>query len=471
MARVTSDSNLPVHYERQGFSFRHIVTVLFRRKMIILAVSLPLIAIGGFNLLGKAGTYTASARVVVELVRVDLPKWNPNSRTVDYDREMNNLVQTALSMPVAREAAAALQDSIPVIEKLDERLKGLNNRETFAEYLLEGLGVNVVGESSIMDFRFTATSPRVALMAVDALRTAFLEFKVHGQKNTGAVDYYEEQIGVVRASVDTLLAKRAAVLEAAGYSTLTDEIRYDAGRLANLESDLLTDQAALEQLQVQYNHLRAALDGDPREFPMGPDENRSSTLIYWMNTVAKHDDELNGILAVYTKDSDPARRKQAQIDESLRNLALEERKFVTGVGVALASLRQKVATMQEQVRVAEQQNSRAPGIYRQVTLIDSELSAYNELLQSLQEKMGEVRMAEYADERVSNAMDLSDPTIVSVLAGGTTIVYFVALLFLSLALGIVSGFVAENLDHRVYSPRDVEDNLRLQVFASVSKVD
>ena len=80
-------------------------------------------------------------------------------------------------------------------------------------------------------------------------------------------------------------------------------------------------------------------------------------------------------------------------------------------------------------------------------------------------------MAQFADDRVSSSSVLSNPSIISVLTGGTTIVYFVALVFIALALGVICGFVIENLDHRLYSPVDVEENLKLPVFASVSRVD
>jgi capsular polysaccharide biosynthesis protein len=47
----------------------------------------------------------------------------------------------------------------------------------------------------------------------------------------------------------------------------------------------------------------------------------------------------------------------------------------------------------------------------------------------------------------------------------------IMMVVLALALGIVGAFIAESVDHRVYIPREVEEKLKLPVFASVTKTD
>ncbi len=471
MSNFLADSHGVAKQGGRGFSLRAIVTILFRRRFVALAIALPLIIIGGINLFGQAGSYTASTRVLVELVRVDRPKWNPSKMDVDYDRELNTLINSAMTMPVAQSAALALEDSIQTIKKLNKELLILDEPNGLAEFLLSGLDVSVVGESAILDFQFTSSSPRISLMAVGALRTAFLDFQVNGLKNDGAVDYYKEQLTGVRANMDSLLSTRSVILTKAGYSSLTDEQRYDSGRLASIETDLLSASVARRALQAQYSKLVVYLQDDPRNFPMGPDENRSSTLVYWMNKVAMHDDELNKILSQYTETSGHSIRQKALIQDSLKNLAAEEKKYVQSIDLALVALTEKERTLRDQVTEVRIKNSKAPEVYRKVSLLDSELKSLRSLLSSLQGKIGEVRLAQFADERVSNTMVISEPSIISVLTGGATIIYFIALVLISLALGVICGFVVENLDHRVYSPIDVEENLKLPVFASVSRVE
>ena len=76
-----------------------------------------------------------------------------------------------------------------------------------------------------------------------------------------------------------------------------------------------------------------------------------------------------------------------------------------------------------------------------------------------------------ADERVSSVTPLTEPEIMLVLSGSKTMVYFIMISVFALALGIVVALILESLDHRVYHPKDVEDNLKLPVFASVTRTD
>ena len=71
MFGANPDSNLPVARVNTGITLRDIVFVLFRRRWIVLAIALPIILVGGFGLSRQTGTFTASSRVVMELVRVD----------------------------------------------------------------------------------------------------------------------------------------------------------------------------------------------------------------------------------------------------------------------------------------------------------------------------------------------------------------------------------------------------------------
>ncbi|MCB1185146.1 hypothetical protein KDM41_17135, partial [bacterium] len=70
-----------------------------------------------------------------------------------------------------------------------------------------------------------------------------------------------------------------------------------------------------------------------------------------------------------------------------------------------------------------------------------------------------------------NVSNLTNPELIMVLSGGKTIVYFAMICIFALALGVGVALLMDNMDHRVYAPRDVEEHLQLPVFASVTKGD
>lgn len=465
------DFSLPVVRQATNVALRDIVFVLFRRRWIVLAISLPIIILGGISLFRQTGSFTASARVVVELNNVDIPRWNTANRVIDFDRELSTLFTLAMSLPVAETAAEALRDSIPVIKQLDPKLIGIEDPESFQGFLLRGLDVSIVGESNVLDFRFTSVNPRLSLMAVEALRNAFLDYEVYGRKNKQAVQFYTEQMSNVRGQIDSLLARRGEIHRKSKYISLEDELKFDSGRLANLRTELSNAQVDRRILESRYDQLATYLAGDPRDFPIGSEESKSSTLIGWRSTVGKHDDELASILTVFTPNSAAAQKQVEIIQTALGHLAAEERSYVQSIKVAVETTRRREAAIQAEIDQILLKSEEAPQVYQQVSLIDTEISSLRGLLDDIQGKLGEVRLSEFADERVSTLVPLSQPMISSVLSSGKTLFYFLLIVLFSIALGVVVAFIMESLDHRVYEPRDVELHLQLPVFASVTKAD
>lgn len=473
MATIGSPSGLrlPATTSREAISARDVVFVLYRRRFLILAVALPIVLVGGFGLLGRTENRTAAARLVVEFLNVERPQWNISGRNVDYDRELSTLANVATSVSVVDRAVASLQDSLPVIRSLDPNLAEMNGSSDLRELLLAGFDVNVVGESNILEFRYTDKSPRLALMAVGALRNAFVHYEDNSGRNRGAVGYYQEQIAFVKAGIDSLLQVRGAILGQSGYSSLEDELRFLTGAAAQLEEDLRKVQVERQQLEAEYGLLKGFLGRDPREFPSGVDENRASTLVGWRDLVGKQEDALNSILAIYTDDSLPARRQRALLERSLDRLRDEEVAYTESIRISLETTRARERAIQEQLNGVRGGNKSLPGVYQRVSMLDSEIKSLRDLLEDLQGKWGEVRMSEMADNRVSKLVVLADPELVTVLGGGKSSIYFVMLCVLALALGVVGAYLAEAGDHRINRPRDIEDNLQLPVLATVSRGD
>jgi uncharacterized protein involved in exopolysaccharide biosynthesis len=471
MVDSRSEVNQPSAVPRQGFSMRDIVFTVYRRKWIILAIALPIILVGSFSLLRQTGSYTASARILVELNEVDQPRWNIKTGNIDYDRELSTLFNIAMSVPVIRSAAISLEDSIPAILELNPELISLREPGEMEGFLFERMDVSVVGESSILEFQFSSASPRISLMAVGALRDAFIEYYTYRRRDGAAIDYYTEQIALVRAEMDSFLLLRTKAMEEAGFTSLNDELRFNSGQLASLQAELYTAVADSRTLELEYNRLKTFLDRDPREFPMGSEESRSQALVYWRNIVSKHEDELNNLKAVHTANSIPVQRQQEMLERSLANLAQHVQNYVESLNLQLLKAREKESSIRDMVEEVREKNRRGPLAYQRVSSIDTEIESLRELLQDLQGKRGEVRLSEMADERISNLANLSDPEIMEVISGSKTVIYLALLVIFALALGLVAAFVMQAMDHRVFAPEDVEENLKLPVFASISRTD
>ncbi|MBU8869980.1 MAG: hypothetical protein KOO60_03785 [Gemmatimonadales bacterium] len=454
-----------------GMSLRDVVFVLYRRKWAVLVTSLPIILIGGLSLFNQTGSYTASSRVVVQLVGVDLPRWDVSGRGIDYRTELSTFSNIATSLPVVEIAAEALADSISIIQELDPNLLVLDQPGNLRNFLHGGIEVLPVGESRILEFRFSSAHYRISLMAVGAVRNAFIEYHIFGQKNRKALAYYEEQTELVRAEIDSLLALRTSVHETAGYSSFEHELQYDAGQLAEARSDLATEIILRRSLEVTYNGLLESLEGDPREFPMGEDESRSYSMINWRNLVSKHEDELNSLLSVHTPESVQVLRQIELLNRTVERLMIEEMNYVKSMEISLLAAKEREKSMEENVRVLKKRNQRAPAAYQKISSLDTEIQSLRGLFEDLQGKMGEVRLSELADERVSSVLPLTEPEMMALFGGGQKFIYLLLIMVFGTATGIVVAFILEMMDHRILAPRQVEEYLKLPVFASVSKVE
>jgi len=467
----TPDSRVPVKVVGGSISLRDIVFMLFRRRWIVLAISLPIILIGGMNLFRQTGSFTAACRVLVELAKVDLPQWNTSGRNVDYDRELSTMFNIAMSIPVAELGAVTLQDSLGVIKELLPHRKDFDEPGALRGFLREKVEVSAVGEANILEFRFSSAEPRVSLMAVGAMRDAFVEYQIHGRKNIKAIAYYNEQRQSVQGQIDSLLTIRSEILAETGYTSIANQMRNEVGQLAEFNSKLLQATATRRNLELEYETLRTYLEGDPLTFPIGQDESRSPTLVYWRNMVSKHQDDLHIILTVHTEDSIPARRQISLVDKALERLRLEEVAYVESVRIQLISARGYEQILREQVATLIETNSKGPAAESRISMVDVEVASLQFLLRGVQEKLGEVRLSQMADERVSSVTPLTEPELIIALSGGKTMVYFLMIVLFSIALGITAAFILESMDHRVYHPKDIEENLQLPVFASVTRND
>ncbi|MBK9303591.1 MAG: hypothetical protein IPM94_06830 [bacterium] len=168
------------------------MALIIRRKWIILAISLSITAVATVSTLLSAERVTASARVMVIGRDAETPTFDRIA--TNWDLVMSTAAQVASSMPVAEAAAAALYDSVKVIAATDPDFPVVTSVGQLKRVLLHNVSCNQVGESNILNIMFSHVSERFALLAVDAIMKAYIDFNTHSQQNQPAVEYYTEQI-------------------------------------------------------------------------------------------------------------------------------------------------------------------------------------------------------------------------------------------------------------------------------------
>ena len=217
---------LPARWQpSRGIDAKSILTIMFRRKAIILAVSLPIIAIATIGTLRSTDIMTASARVMIE--SKDRSELSYRNVRDNYDEIMATASQIGMSIPVSERAAAVLIDSMRVLAAEDKAFAGEISLDDLRGALLGGVDCSQVGESRILRIAFSDPNAHFALMAAKALTDAFITYSIEGGRNKNAASYFEEQIAFVHAEIDSLMALRAAILTESGYSTFSSARRWN----------------------------------------------------------------------------------------------------------------------------------------------------------------------------------------------------------------------------------------------------
>lgn len=455
--------------EGSGVNVRDTVFTFYRRRWIILAVAAPIMLVASLSLFNNVGTFVAGCRILLDLQAPEVPRWNTRAY-VDYERSLSTYQHMAMSVPVARKASEALEDSLSVIRSLDEgAYAGISSGQDLAGFLLDGLDISPVGESSILAMRFGSPNPRLSLMAVEAMRDAFLDYSVRATKNNEAIQYYDEQVQTVRNEIDFLLVARAEVINKAGYSSIKDDLKYLSGQAANLRDLVFKELATMRYLRSLASSYRKARLEDPGFFPATDRERESSIMIAAKSQVEEVRQRLAEASLKYTEDHVEVIRARERLIEAERLLAREIDGYIRSVEIEADAAQEKAIVLQDQMHSLQGALALGPDLERRVGLIDTEVNALKELLEDLQIKRGEVQITERADERINMIIKLTEPEIVSVVTGSRRIVYFLIISVFGLIFAVIVAFVVDYQDHRIYAPDRLEQQLGVPVLGSVSQ--
>jgi uncharacterized protein involved in exopolysaccharide biosynthesis len=451
-------------------SLRDIVYIIFRRRWVILMIWIPIIFIASLGLFKNTGSYVASCQLLVDLQAPEVPRWNTKTYT-DVDRTLSTYMNMAMSVPVVTLAAEMLQDSLEVITSIDNGLyAGLRDSDELAGFLLDHLDVSPKGESSILELNIGTQNPRFSLMAIRACRDAFLEYSISAKKNTRALEYYDDQVTLVRNEINVLLTKRNELMSEVGYFSVQDDIKLDSAQLAELRDKKFQKVEEMSYLQSQAQLFRQAREENPDFFPSS-DTRRSTIVLTGMkDKLEEHRSTLMALQSKYTDDHVDIVRAKQIVKSAEEALSRELDAFIQSFEIDAETARVSADVLQSQMDELREAMFKVPDIDRQVSLINSEVNAKNSLLGDLQLKRGEVQLTQQADDRINMMVKLTEPDIERVISGSRKFAYFFVLSLMGLMLALVIAFVLNFQDHRFHSTDSMENQLGVPVLGAISQV-
>ncbi len=452
----------------QTLGLRDVVYVIFRRRFVIAAITLPIILVASLGLFKNTGSFVAACQILLDLQSPEAPRWNTRAY-VDYDRSLSTYMHMAMSVPVARMAATSLQDSLEIIKALGGGAHAhLADYEALVGFLGAHLDVAPVGESSILDFRFGSPNTRLSLMSVAACRDAFMVYSISATKNAHALEYYDEQVRIVRDEVDDLLKRRADVISRAGFGIVENDLKAETGHITEMRDSLFKNQIETSFLESKARSMRQAYASDPDYYPTPDKEDEAGVMIGAKDQVEVIRSELDSKLSRYTEGHVEVQRARERLDKAREVLRREVDAYIIGYEMNLVALNTQALVMQRQIRDSESRMTLVPDIDRQVSLIDTEVTAKIGLLKDLQLKRGEVQINAGADERITTMVKLTEPQIEVVITEVRKFVYFALVSLFGIIFAVFVAFIVDAQDHRLHSPDRIESQLGVPVLGAVS---
>ncbi len=444
---------------------RSLVEVLIRRRWIILLVALPVILVAVVGTMRATQMFRARTTLMIEIGGAQNPRFY--ERAQNLDMILSAAAELAMSSPVARLAAEALEDSIPSFKRdYPEWFANVNNVADLKVVLNEGASSTHVGESNLLNLSYAHPDPSFALVGAGALADAFMLFNVRTKRNSPAVSYYTEQIDQTRSEIDSLMAIRTALLDETGVLGIQEDIRGSINQIRGLESEYFRTRSTRVGLEAELRGLQAAIAADPDFVPSATNNFAAS-----LNRFKADYDTKVAIIAElsqrYTDDSVWVQRERDQLELIRDEMYRERERYLQTLRVELDQAR---AVEESYLNAQDTQIagvSGYPAVRGRIEVIDVQLDGLKTLLQSLQLKRGEVRMASNSDIRITDAFLIEEPTLDMAVGGGRKMLYLIISVVLAIALGLVAAFFVESNDHRIYDRRRAELYLDVPVLGSL----
>jgi uncharacterized protein involved in exopolysaccharide biosynthesis len=156
------------------------------------------------------------------------------------------------------------------------------------------------------------------------------------------------------------------------------------------------------------------------------------------------------------------------ISEARQVLKTERKYYISELEIELAEVEGQEEALREAVEEQTKSLVDYPRVQRLLTSYNLQVESRRDLLEGLQFKRGEVRLKASGDQRISNLVMLSGPTINNKIGGSKKILYIGVAFIFAFILGLIIAIFIDNQDHRIYNRRQASQVLDVPVLGTLS---
>jgi uncharacterized protein involved in exopolysaccharide biosynthesis len=331
-----------VGYENGGFpySLRDLLTIVFKRRWLILAILFAMIAVVLVRGLTQPRTYRVSTTLLVNEARAEMPIAPTDSGSVIINRvtqeDLNSEIQVLKSRKLIEDVVVRLTD-----QKKTDATPGENNEgdvlavresksfederqevDTMVLHLQAALDISAVPRSNVLQIVYRSSDPAWATTVVKTFVDEYLEQRAERYGSPQAVVFFEHQMNDAQARLRRHEHALEEFVDEASITLVDGPVGTDAlaaqknlvmGRLSKLENDLGDAEAYLQEQTHQISRLRTQLANEPERLRSASRYNRDATIEEIERRLAELRLERDALLQDFKADSRYVRDIENQI--------------------------------------------------------------------------------------------------------------------------------------------------------------
>ncbi|MFH1755654.1 MAG: Wzz/FepE/Etk N-terminal domain-containing protein [Candidatus Latescibacterota bacterium] len=458
---MARDLNTKQELGKQEATVRDFLNVIFRRKIMIIAIVLVTTTLVYTLNSIQPQVYESNSRVLIR--RGETQSVFEGIRYLSWEEEISSQIEVILSEAVFSKARQIFSDTAAACDMPD-----------YMKFNPGFVRADAIGESNVLAIRYTGFDPLECKLGCASVTQAYAEYYKQKKTPPELSDFFAREIKDIQTQLAHWRQKKNDFLNREKFFGMDEEGRFLLGKMSNLEMRASTINSEVSAQQSKVDNLQVLSKLSPEELEneltmsVPPSVLQSGIIINIKNSLRALRTEEEELKNKYTERHPKMVANYEQIRDLQESLKQEVENTFKIEKSNLQDILEQQRANQSAIIKTQMAINKIPDKETELNKIDHEIelleTKYSDLIGKQDESL--ITMASSPDWEVillspaSNAYAKKTKDYVRLAVGP----------FLSLIVAMGLAFFLESLDHSLSNVAEVEEYLNANVLATISEM-
>ncbi|MBP6874781.1 MAG: hypothetical protein KBD56_01780 [Candidatus Eisenbacteria bacterium] len=441
----------------QGVTLRDFLSVLFRRKWILIAVVGATLAIVIHSLLRAAPVYESYSKLLVSRGQATTA-FSSSIKLLSWEEELSSEIEVIRSAKIFQRAQEILdedgtRDDLGTLVKIDPAK----------------VTANTPGKSHVIHIVYQSGSKGAVQPAVRAMTQAYQEFRTDTRLQDPTV-FLDDEIERLRGEIEYWEEQRAEYLTNAGSVELPQERINALNTKRSLEVELATARTVVAERQARLDWINhnGGLDAESEIYSFPDDNGRGETIVSTLHRrILDLKAEYFSARAQYTDNHPKVLTLRQELDELEQTMKEESNLYLDYLTAQLAIARSRVSSLENSLDYLDGELRTYPDREAKLASLDRTIESLRTTHDALVQ-----RRADALTLRLGTSMwdvVVLQDAVLPFRVGQMDYVRMAVLPIFSLLVAIGLAFLVDGLDQSFRDVREVESALKVPSLATIRR--